>query len=138
VVGKLVLETTFLVDLERESHRGGDGPAHRFLESRAEDRLCITVTTAGELAAGVSEAERSGWERLIAGLEVLEIDLDVCWEYGRAFQYLKANGLLIGTNDLWIGAGALARSLPLVTRNVRHFQRVPGLSVIGYAGEHPG
>lgn len=128
----LILETTFLVDLERERHRQATGPAHRFLEEHAEERLALTVTTAGELAAGVSDEERPGWERLIRGLEVLEIDLDVCWAYGRAFRYLKENGLLIAANDLWIAATALTHGRPLVTRNAGHFRRVPGLRVVGY------
>lgn len=128
----LILETTFLVDLERERHRDTPGPAHRFLEERSEERLCITVTTAGELASGAGAEERPAWERLVRGLELLEIDLDACWAYGRAFRYLKENGLLIGANDLWISAVAVSRELPLVTRNVRHFRRVPGLQVTGY------
>ena len=133
--GTLVLETIFLVDLERERHRKIEGPAHRFLETRPEDRLSVTIVTAGELAAGAGEDERLGWERLVGSLDVLEIDLDVCWSYGRAYRYLQANGLLIGTSDLWIGSIALTRNLPLVTRKVKHFRRVPGLRVIGYADE---
>ncbi len=34
---------------------------------------------------------------------------------------------------LWIAATALAHGVPLVTRNERHFRRVPELEVIGYA-----
>jgi predicted nucleic acid-binding protein len=47
---------------------------------------------------------------------------------------LKAtrNGLLIGANDLWIAATALAFGKPVVTRNLREFQRVPGLTVLDY------
>lgn len=33
----------------------------------------------------------------------------------------------------WIAATALAHGVPLVTRNERHFSRVPELEVIGYA-----
>ena len=53
-------------------------------------------------------------------------------ETGQAFRYLQANGLLIGTNDLWIAATAIVHGMPLVTRNERHFQRVPKLQVLGY------
>ncbi len=36
------------------------------------------------------------------------------------------------TADLWIAATALAFGMPVVTRNERHFARVPELNVIGY------
>ena len=37
----LILETTFLIELERELARGGDRPAQRFLASHAAHRLFI-------------------------------------------------------------------------------------------------
>jgi predicted nucleic acid-binding protein len=33
---------------------------------------------------------------------------------------------------LWIAASALARKLPLLTRNAEEFSRVPGLQVVDY------
>jgi tRNA(fMet)-specific endonuclease VapC len=128
----LILETTFVIDLEREAGRDGTGPAHRFLESHSEVRFCLTLPTAGELAAGMAPEERESWEAFLRGFRVLPMDAEVCWRYGRLFRYLNENGLLIGTNDLWIAATALAHGLPLVTRNVGHFRRVPELRVIGY------
>lgn len=128
----LILETTFLVDLERELLAGKPGPAHAFLESHDGQPLFLSFTVAGELAAGPGLDGRRAWERLIRPFQVLPATADVCWEYGRAFRYLKTNGLLIGANDLWIAATALAFRKAVVTRNVRDFQRVPGLEVIGY------
>lgn len=128
----LVLETSFVIDLERERRRGLRGPAHQFLEAHADQRLCLTITVAGELAAGAAPGERSHWEQLLGRFQILTIDLGVCWAYGRAFRYLSDNGLLIGANDLWIAATALANDLPVVTRNEQHYGRVPGLRVLGY------
>jgi predicted nucleic acid-binding protein len=56
----------------------------------------------------------------------------VSWQYGRAFQHLQKNGQLIGTNDLWIAATALAYRMPIVTANHEECQRVPGLEVLHY------
>lgn len=132
IVGPLILETTFLVDLERERHRGERGPAHELLERHAGDRLFVTFTVAGELAAGASLAERGAWERFLTPFHVLPCTRDVCWEYGQAFRHLQQNGLLIGTNDLWIAATALAHAMAVVTANAGHFRRVPGLEVASY------
>lgn len=128
----LILETTFLVDLERELRVGRDGPAQAFLAGHATERVSITFTIAGELAAGHPPEERVRWGEFIAPFAVLPCTDDVCWEYGQAFRYLQANGLLIGTDDLWIAATARAHELPVVTRNLREYGRVPGVRTLGY------
>jgi len=128
----LILETTFLIDLERELLRGEAGPAQAFLERNPDQPLRITITIAGELAAGIPSRDRARWDEFLRPFEVLPSTADVCWEYGQAYRYLKANGLLIGANDLWIGATALAHDEPVVTRNTKEFGRIPGLTVLGY------
>jgi len=128
----LILETSFLVDFERENNRGTAGPALTFLESHEDARLYITFTVAGELAAGLSLAGRARWEEFLAPFHILPFTADASWEYGRTCRYLKENGLLIGANDLWIAATALAYRMAVVTRNVEHYRRVPDLDVRSY------
>jgi tRNA(fMet)-specific endonuclease VapC len=128
----MILETTFLLDLERELGKGVEGPAHRFLETHSSAPLYITFTIAGELAAGLSPRDRARWSEFVRPFEVLSCTTDVCWEYGQAYRYLRANGLLIGSNDLWIGATAIAFDQPVVTRNAREFARIPQVSLLEY------
>ena len=128
----LILETTFLVDLEREAWAETPGRAHEFLEASGDSVLCVTLTTAAELAAGSRVAGRERWQELVGRFNLLIPDLECSWQYGQVFRYLKENGMLIGANDLWIAATAVAHGLPLVTRNEEHFRRVPGLQLIGY------
>jgi predicted nucleic acid-binding protein len=129
----LILETTFLIDLEREALAGEPGPAHQFLEENAEKELCITVTTAGELACGPRLDEKDTWERFVNRFRVLAPDLETSWAYGQTYRYLRDNRLLIGANDLWIAAACVVHGLPLVTRDPNHFRRVPGLRLVRYA-----
>ena len=128
----MILETTFLIDLERELVRGEGGQAQAFLAERPSASLHITFTVAGELAAGLPLDVRGRWEEFLAPFRVLPCTQDVCWEYGQAYRYLKANSLLVSANDLWIGATALAFDQPIVTRNERHFRRIPRLRMMGY------
>jgi tRNA(fMet)-specific endonuclease VapC len=102
-----------------------------FLEHHQAAQLFITFTVAGDLAAGVTLDRKEAWEQFVAPFRILPYTTDVCWEYGQAFRYLQANGLLIGANDLWIAATAIVHGMPLVTRKERHFQRVPRLQVLG-------
>jgi tRNA(fMet)-specific endonuclease VapC len=129
----LILETTFLVDFERELRRGNKGPATTWLEEHPAEDLYLTFTIAGELACGASLSARDRWDALLAPFRVLPSTPDVCWEYGKAYRYLADNGRLIGTNDLWIAATALSADMGVVTRNAEHYRRVPGLTVIEYA-----
>lgn len=57
---------------------------------------------------------------------------DVSGRYGRLFRYLRDNGMLVGSDDLWIAATALVHEMPLVTRGDGGFGPVPGLDVLGY------
>ena len=136
--GGLILETTFLIDLERELVQAIDGPAHSFLMENATEPLYTTATVAGELAAGLPPDGLARWETFLSPFEILPSNRDVAWEYGRIYNYLKRNGMLIGANDLWIAAAAVAFGMPLVSRNIVEFRRVPGLQVLSYADSDDG
>jgi len=56
----------------------------------------------------------------------------VAWTASRISRDLARRGMPIGDNDVWIAATALAYRLPLVSRNARHFARVPGLMIEEY------
>jgi len=128
----LILETTFLIDLEREHRHGTSKGAVDFLVKAESARLYLPAIVAGELAAGASMANRSKWEAFLAPFFLLPVTPEVAWEFGRVARHLRGVGQLIGTNDLWIAATALANRMPVVTRNVEHFRRVPHLEVETY------
>jgi tRNA(fMet)-specific endonuclease VapC len=126
------LDSTFLVDFEREVARRSAGPATRFMQTRSDEELCITFTIAGELAAGESMGrDRAKWETLIRPFRFLGYN-EVAWRFGEIFRELRRKGSLLGANDMWIAAAALANDQPLVTRHADEFRRVPGLEVLSY------
>lgn len=127
----LILETTFLIDLERE-HKRRPGPALAFLEAEPDARLYLPFVVAGELAAGLSMRDRVRWQGFLAPFYVLPSTADVSWHYGRTFRHLYDTGTMIGANDIWIAATGLAYDMPVVTRNVEHYRRVPGLEIASY------
>ncbi len=128
----LILESTFLIDLERAHHRGVPGQAVAFLEANQDARLYLPFVVAGEMAAGISMRDRARWEAFLAPFYVLPSTPEVSWQFGRAYRHLRDNGNLIGANDLWIAATSLRHGLPLVTADVEGFRRVAGLEVLGY------
>ena len=52
--------------------------------------------------------------------------------YAEVAAALQKAGRSIGVADLWLAATARHENVPVLTRNVKHFECVPGLQVIGY------
>lgn len=132
------LDTSFLVDLLRERKGKSQGPASDLLTGPlAEEELAISVHVACELFAGAELAsnrsrERKSVRELCHSLHVVYQDEDFAPAYGRLLADLRRSGTAIPTMDLLIATGALRSGAPLVTRNVAHFSRIPGLEVIAY------
>ena len=66
---------------------------------------------------------------ILPNLPVLPFDAAAARRYGELRADLERKGTPLGEADLRIGAIALSRGLTVVTGNVRHFQRIPDLSV---------
>lgn len=89
-----------------------------------------TISVRLEAYERLKRARRYPGESFIAPFHVLPCTHEVRWHHGRVYRHLRRLGLLIGANDLWIAATALAFDLPLVTGNEQHYHRVPDLRVI--------
>lgn len=127
----LLFDTCFLIDLEREMRRG-KGKAHLFLQQNAAARPWLTWTVAGEFAEGFGDIGHPACAGMLARFDIVPMDDATAHHYAVITRLLRGQNQLIGTNDLWIAAAALARGMPLVTNNSTHFSRIPGLSVMGY------
>jgi tRNA(fMet)-specific endonuclease VapC len=98
------------------------------------DEAAISIITYGELQYGVEKSAktihaRQGLENVLTALPVLPLPVTAGKSYGEIRAGLEKKGEIIGGNDLWIAAHALAANLILVTNNEREFCRVPGLGV---------
>ena len=132
------LDTSFLVDLLREQKRDRFGAASTCLETLPEDEvLAVSVHVVCELMAGAhaTGAPRGEVERLSRLCETLLVrcpDESFAIYYGRTLARLRKSGTSIDTMDLLIGTTAVIDGAPLITRNTRHFSKLPGLQVIEY------
>jgi predicted nucleic acid-binding protein len=131
-------DTSFLADLLRERRRDRFGPASTWLEGLPEDEvLAVSVHAVCELMAGAHVAgapvgEVDSLSRLRDTLVVRYPDEAFPRRYGRLLARLRASGKSIDTMDFLIGTAAVIDGAPLVTRNVRHFSKVPDLQVLAY------
>ena len=74
--------------------------------------------------------EREKWRKL---LDLLPLPVETSEKYGTILAELEISGEVIGNNDLWIAAHAMAAGLILVTNNEKAFRRVRGLKVQNWA-----
>ena len=132
------LDTSYLVDLLRERRRDRLGPASTYLEGLPEDDvLAVSVHVVCELmagahAAGAPSGEVDRLSRLCEALVIRYPDERFAAEYGRLIAATRASGRSIDTMDLLIATAAMLDRVPLVTRNARHFSKVPGLVLDEY------
>jgi tRNA(fMet)-specific endonuclease VapC len=98
----------------------------------------LSVITYGELEYGAAKSAHraAAFDRLrelVQWLPALALPETAAEAYGTIRAALAAKGEMIGNNDLWIAAHALAAKFTLVTNNEREFLRVPGLKLQNWA-----
>ena len=107
--------------------------ARRFTRA-APGSLGISIITWGELCFGAAKSTdpsraHSLLEQFSQAVKVLSLPAEAGPHYGEVTAALQRAGTPIGNNDLWIAAHALALGVPLVSNNLREFERVPGLKL---------
>jgi len=104
------------------------------LTSLAHDDLAISLITYGEIYDGIYAGRDPGaqeaiFRQMLAFVEVLGLNEEIVERFARIRGSLRAAGQIIDDFDILIGATAVHYGLTLVTRNRRHFQRIPGLNL---------
>jgi tRNA(fMet)-specific endonuclease VapC len=131
---RYLLDTNICIYIRQ---RRPDEVLRRFRKLRSGEAV-LSVITYGELLYGAAKSEQraAAVERLrelIEMLPALALPETAGEVYGRIRAELELKGELIGNNDLWIAAHAIAAHLTLVTNNEKEFRRVRGLKVQNWA-----
>jgi len=127
---RYLLDTNIIIYLRQKRSPAASA---RFDRLEPEDSA-ISVITYGDLVYGAAKSQQtelvlSGLEQLISIIPVLPLPEAAGKTYGVLRAALATRGNVIGTNDLWIAAHALASGLTLVTNNEREFRRIKDLKV---------
>jgi len=119
--------------------RSNDRPAvTRRFAVLERDEAAVSVISFGELLYGAARSKspiraQQGIEWLLRTVRILPLPMASAAIYGHIRAELSVPGRVIGPNDLWIAAHALAENLVLVTNNGREFRRVKGLKIENWA-----
>ncbi len=135
----VILDTDHLSLLLFPDSEAADRIVERLVAEHVR-QLCTTIITYEEQTRGwlarISRARNVGQEiqayrKLRESLhdfglmEILDFDEEAAAEYQR----LRQMKIRIGSMDLRIAAIALTRGVPILTRNLSDFRKVPGLQV---------
>jgi len=131
--------------------RGLKASARRQVRQRAQDLVArcrqaqkeghvvgVSAITVSELDFGARKSGRYEDEiaavaKILAPFETYDYEAVSCTpHYGHVRHELEQAGQVIGAMDLLIAAHALSLDATLVTNNLAHFRRVPGLKVTAW------
>ena len=125
----MLLDTTFLIDLERELEMNRVGPARRFLGQRRSDPVAVSVISLGELAASMPDSQSA--REFASHFHVLHLKPEVALLGAEVDRILIRAGNRLGENDTWLAGTARYYGIPIVS-NDRAFDRVPTLRRVAY------
>jgi tRNA(fMet)-specific endonuclease VapC len=126
---RVLIETTLIIEYLRTRHRA---IITRFEKAIAKfDECFLSVITVYEVEFGAARAGRiSDLTGVLPYVDVLPIDETVAEQAAKIHANLVALNQEIGVKDIFIAATAIVNELPILTYNIEHFQRVPGLQVV--------
>jgi tRNA(fMet)-specific endonuclease VapC len=131
-------DTSFLIDLLREVKTERLSSAFEFMETLDERQaLGVSAHVLCELRGGAELCRRvlqehEALDHLLQGFHVAHTDERFMPVYARLSASLARAGQKIGAMDALIATHALVEDAALVTRNAKHFSRVPGLRLLSY------
>ncbi len=90
----------------------------------------ISTITVFELYAGaITERHKEDLKRLLKWMEIIPFTNEIAQRSAEFYKELRFNNQLIEFRDIFIGATALEKKLPMITLNEGHFKRIKGIKI---------
>ena len=122
------LDTDVIIDYLKKKQ-----PATATIQRLQDNGSSFTATTitSFELFKGIyrlpNETEKQAIQTFIAITTLLDFTCEASVVAAEISEHLRKKGEEIDTLDLQIAAICISKNESLLTRNVRHFERIPGL-----------
>jgi tRNA(fMet)-specific endonuclease VapC len=126
---------TYLADTDVVAdYLNGQQAAITLLNGLLSAGLAISLVIYGEIYDGIyggsnPQAAEQAFRQFLRSVRVIPLNRAIMREFARIRGPLRSQGMRIGDNDVMIAATAIYHNLHVVTRNRRHFGRVPGLKI---------
>lgn len=110
----------------------GRKDAIHLLDSHSNEHLGISIISLGELLDGAvgatnSEQQLFNTQGFLAPYPVIQLNAAIMLQFARLRVALRRSGQPIPDFDLLIASTALVHNLTIMTRNRRHFERIPDI-----------
>jgi tRNA(fMet)-specific endonuclease VapC len=133
----VILDSSVVIAAERRKETV-ERLIERIVSATGDQDAALSAVGLTELIHGLYRAptaeirlrRESFLNELLADLTVYPFTKETAMLAGRLDAEQQSRGVVIPFSDLLIGATALTLGYSVLTVNTRHFQRVPGLSVV--------
>ena len=106
---------------------------NKLKEIEQNHTIGLSSIVVSELIYGVRKKANQQLENIVslfvANFKIYDFDQNSAYEYGEIRAVLEKNGMIIGSNDLFIVSHAKTLGAILVTNNEKEFSRVHGLKI---------
>lgn len=133
----LILDSSVVIDAERRRETV-DHLIERIVARTGDQDAALSAIGLTELMHGLYRANTSALrlhrqaflDELLTALTVYPYTKETAMLAGKLDGEQQSQGVVIPFGDLLIGATALSLGFSLLTANPRHFQKIPGLTVV--------
>lgn len=134
----ILLDTTACID-----YLNGSEEIKKVL-STIEELVHITAITAYEINIGLERTKRKVsikrynelyrvWKEFISGMEIFSLGFKESEKAGEIYDFLESKGLRIDDNDVLISGIMLSNGIKkILTKNVKHFEKIQGIEILTY------
>jgi predicted nucleic acid-binding protein len=125
--GNLLIDTSIIIDHLRKKNK----KKSRYYHIVDKYALFISTITVFELYAGaVNDQKKQDILNILEYVTILPFTTTTAQKSGELYLSLLKENQVIESKDLFIAATALSNGMPLMTLNLKHFERVKELNVL--------
>jgi len=122
-----MIDTSILIDFYRKSDKT-NSIWYKLVKQNYV--FAVSTVTKYEIYAGATESQLEFWDSVFKNITILSFDEKTRNEAVNINAILKKKNKQIAIADLFIAATAVVWSLPFLTLNIKHFERIDGLEMI--------
>jgi predicted nucleic acid-binding protein len=121
----MVVDTSIFIEFLRAK----DKTKTALFQIAETDHIYISAVTLYELLIGANTPEKVNDIKILTdGLPVLAFNEDVAGRAAQIYLQLRKQNKMIEFRDIFIAATGIVNDLPVKTLNLKHFERIEGLS----------